>query len=87
MYITQIEVSEYPSRHGELRRRAHVRLQSDRKQVQMECAIREDEARAGSRLAFIRDALRQVRRMPEFRRGTEEITFAPELGDQQLFLA
>lgn len=86
MYVTQIEVSEFPKRNGAAMKHAHVLFQTETRHVQLQCTIRAEEPQARSRLAFIREAIRQMRRMPEYRSG-ENIQFSPDISEDHAFLA
>lgn len=81
MHVTDIQISNptYRQTLGDLT--AVVSFSGDARDVQMLChaPAESDESQGGSRLALIRDAIRQLRRMPEIRTGREEVSFAPGL--------
>jgi hypothetical protein len=78
MYVTEIEINEIPN-SGETR--GSVSFCSYERQIQVMCEIKEEglQDKVKRRLAFIREALRQVRRMPEYRNGRSQIDFEPGL--------
>ena len=76
MYITQIEVSQMQNASGQGRVSGFVSIDSDEGHVQMHCAV-SDTAPSMRRDALIAEALRQLRRMPEFRTGRRDLSFAP----------
>ena len=79
MHVTEIQISNpmYRQTLGELT--AVVSLSDETRDVRMLCAVpaQEDSPKAEGRLALIKDALRQLRRMPEIRTGREQVSFAP----------
>ncbi|PSL18382.1 hypothetical protein [Shimia abyssi] len=86
MYVTDIQISNptYRQTLGELS--AVVSLSTDDRDVRMLCAVPSEPEETGrkGRLALIRDALRQLRRMPEHRTGREDISFAPGIVPSEL---
>ena len=74
MHITEIEVSE-PVSAGNGRAWAHVVFKSANQHVVL--TAQADEG-AGQQ-AFVDEALRQLRRLPEFRRDAGMLTFAENL--------
>ncbi|MEP2531512.1 hypothetical protein [Shimia sp.] len=86
MHVTDIQISNptYRQSLGELS--AVVSLSADARDVRVLCNVEsqpEEEPTKG-RLALIRDALRQLRRMPELRAGREELSFAPGVYPSEL---
>ncbi|TCL00020.1 hypothetical protein BXY66_3728 [Shimia isoporae] len=81
MHVTDIHISNptYRQTLGELS--AVVSLSSELRDVRLLCQVpAAAERREGEgRLALIREALRQISRMPEIRTGREELSFAPGL--------
>lgn len=81
MHVTDIQISNptYRQTLGELS--AVVSLSSDARDVQLLCNVpAEQERQQGEgRMALIREALRQISRMPEIRTGRETLSFAPGL--------
>ncbi|WP_270724974.1 hypothetical protein [Shimia sp. Alg240-R146] len=81
MYVTDIQISNptYRQTLGELS--AVVSLSSEERDVQLHCNVPAAEQRreGEGRLALIREALRQISRMPEMRTGREKLSFAPGL--------
>lgn len=79
MHVTEIQISNptYRQTLGELS--AVVSLSDNTRDVRLHCAVpaQEGEKKTAGRLALIREALRQLRRMPEIRAGQEELSFAP----------
>ncbi|MBO9473965.1 hypothetical protein J7413_10490 [Shimia sp. R10_1] len=79
--MTDIQISNpmYRQTLGELS--AVVSLSSEARDVRVHCAIPAAETtepqKGPGRIALIREALRQLRRMPEMRTGHEELSFAP----------
>lgn len=81
MYVTDIEITEIPVESGDLTNKSSVVFTSYERQIQVMCDIREAESHnpVKRRMAFVADALRQLKRMPEFRTGRAEIEFGPGL--------
>lgn len=81
MHVTDIQISNptYRQAVGELS--AVVSLSSDSRDVQLICAVPAEleHRKSDGRIALIREALRQLRRMPEMRTGREVLSFAPGL--------
>lgn len=85
MYVTDIEITEIPqvtdigAEMGATT--SSVVFMSYERQIQVLSSI-QDATQSNPvkrRLAFMRDALRQLNRMPEFRAGRAEIQFGPGL--------
>lgn len=79
MYVNAIEVTEIPGDASLAR--AHVSFTSYERQIQVMCDLRRPEADSPvkRRIALLREALRQLKRMPEFRAGRASIEFQPGL--------
>lgn len=81
MHVTDIQITNptYRQTLGELS--AVVSLSSDARDVRLLCNVPANaERREGEgRLALIREALRQISRMPEIRTGHEKLSFAEGL--------
>ncbi|MCH2067197.1 hypothetical protein [Shimia sp.] len=79
MHVTEIQISNptYRQTLGELS--AVVSLSDESRDVRLHCAVQaeEDRPKGAGRLALIKEALRQLSRMPEIRAGREELSFAP----------
>ncbi len=79
MHVTEIQISNptYRQTLGELS--AVVSLSSASRAVQVHCAVQSDadKPQKEGRVALVREALRQLRRMPEMRTGRENLSFAP----------
>lgn len=81
MYIKKIEITDVQAIKMSGGYHAHVSMLGDGLQVQMHCAVETApniEPRK-SKLALIQEAIRQLRRMPEYRTGRKKITFAPDV--------
>ncbi|MDR9485375.1 MULTISPECIES: hypothetical protein [Sediminimonas] len=79
MYITQINIAEStPSAPGQPWQ-GLVALFSGNRCVNLSCSASEPDP-ANRRTAFVAEALRQLRRMPEYRTGRRRIDVAPGLG-------
>ena len=78
MYITRIDITEMPPAQPGQPWRGLVALFSGGDCVRLHCSARTAD-RAARRARFVEDALRQLRRMPEFRRGARHIALAPGL--------
>ncbi|SHJ95766.1 hypothetical protein SAMN05444000_11614 [Shimia gijangensis] len=81
MYVTDIEVIELPEPQERSAQMGSVVFTSYERQIQVMCSLQGDEnnSPAKKRLSFVRDALRQLSRMPEFRGGRAKLEFAPQL--------
>lgn len=71
MYIDQIEVTEIPSEDSVEKARAAVSFLSYERQVQVMCELHDEHEQSPikRRFALMREGLRQLKRMPEFRTG------------------
>ena len=80
MYITQIDISGLHIEHQDSCMRAHVAFMSDMGRILVDCQVPLDNMEPDSRRsAVLHDAIRQLRRMPEFRSGKHEIRIADGL--------
>ena len=80
MYVDEIEITEIPTVETPERARASVAFMSYERQVQVMCDLREaPETPMKRHGALLREALRQLRRMPEFRAGRALLEFRPGL--------
>lgn len=82
MHITQIEIAGMFEDEAEQSTRAHVAFYAQDRQVHIDCTVSE---RKGPTLAkrLISEAIRQMRRMPEFRGGRGELSFEPGLWTEE----
>ncbi|MEQ9692564.1 hypothetical protein [Shimia sp. SDUM112013] len=84
MKIVDIEMSEQFVDINAGMSVAQVTFHTDQNsQTHFTCLLRSEDVNAqpapNQRLMFVRDALRQLRRMPEFRSGRDAITFGRRL--------
>ena len=79
MYVDAIEITEIPTEETSERARASVAFMSYERQVQIMCDLQEAPEPKKRRGALIREALRQLRRMPEFRAGRAKLEIRPGL--------
>ncbi|TDK46297.1 hypothetical protein [Antarcticimicrobium luteum] len=81
MQITDIEISSDGYCPKQARHLAHVCLTLADRIVTLFCAVElaEETGAEARRAAFLGDALRQMRRMPEFRAGRTRLEFADGL--------
>ncbi|WP_435140020.1 hypothetical protein [Pseudopelagicola sp. nBUS_19] len=81
MHIKEIQISNPTYHHslGELS--ALVSMSSEARDIQLFCNVplSPEKQKSHSRFVLIREALRQIRRMPEVRTGRERVSFAPRL--------
>lgn len=77
MFVDDIEINEIPINETPERARASVSFMSYERQVQVMCDLHEapEPSSMKRRVALMRDALRQLRRMPEFRAGRAALEF------------
>ncbi|OUS34169.1 hypothetical protein A9Q94_17150 [Rhodobacterales bacterium 56_14_T64] len=81
MLVTNIEITQYHYDSNCARHCANVALSLRDRTVSLFCQInlpREGDA-ASRRLGFVDEAERQLRRMPEFRSGRQELRLADHL--------
>ena len=80
MYVDAIEITEIPTEETPERARASVAFTSYERQVQVMCDLQDaPQPPRIRRNALMREALRQLRRMPEFRAGRAVLEFRPGL--------
>ena len=86
MLVTEIEITQYRYCSERARHMANVCLTLKDRVVSLFCQIElpEGESQAARSRAFIRDAARQLLRMPEFRSGRDTLEFAEDLGGAAL---
>lgn len=79
MEITGVEISQYRYCHNQARHLATVCMTMPDRIITMFCRVDlpEDEAPVRRTDAFMRDAARQLLRMPEFRSGETPIAMLP----------
>ena len=79
MHVVDIQISNptYRQSLGELS--AMVSLHGDARDIRLLCQVpaAPEKQEGEGRTALIREALRQLRRMPELRAGRETLSFAP----------
>ena len=80
MHITKIEVNEVDPIDRD-RREGYVSFSALGRKVQVFCEIRSEarQEKGDAKGSLIQEALRQIRRMPEYRSGKSKITFEPGL--------
>lgn len=79
MYITRINVAESTPAEPGQPWQGLVALFSGDRCINLSCTASGPDP-ATRRTAFVAEALRQLRRMPEYRRGRRRIDVAPGLG-------
>ena len=81
MYVTDIEITEISGDQNLTAARGSVVFMSYERQIQVLCKASDGETQnpIKRRISLIRDGLRQLNRMPEFRAGRSEVTFGPGL--------
>jgi hypothetical protein len=80
LYITHIDIAELQTDGHDSLARAHVAITSDAGRVLVDCRMPQDGAEpATRRRALLHEAIRQLRRMPEYRSGQREIRLADGL--------
>jgi hypothetical protein len=81
MLVTNIEISHYSYDALAARHQANVAMTMQDKVVNMYCQLDlpMGEAQRTRNLAFIGEATRQLRRIPEFRSGKQELRFSEAL--------
>lgn len=77
MFITHIDVAGMQVENCESVMRAHVAIMSDSGRVLVDCRIPvETHEPAKRKAALMHEAIRQLRRMPEYRSGQRQILLA-----------
>ena len=80
MFITQIDITGLNANDHDSLTRAHVAITSDSGQVLVDCHLPLAQVEpARQRHALMHEAIRQLRRMPEYRSGQREIRLAEGL--------
>ena len=77
MFITHIDIAGLDIADHDRMMRAHVAITSDSGRVLVDCQLPlEPMEPAKRRAALLHEAIRQLRRMPEYRSGKREIMLA-----------
>ena len=80
MFITQIDIAGLNIENHDSMMRAHVAITSDSGRVLVDCQLPLDHGDPVTRRsALMHEAIRQLRRMPEYRSGQREIRLADGL--------
>ncbi|MHA6263094.1 hypothetical protein ACXYMO_07825 [Arenibacterium sp. CAU 1754] len=81
MLVTDIEITHYQYCQKSARHIANVCVTLKNQIVTLLCRLDlpEDECGQSRAVAFVDDAIRQLRRMPEVRSGRQELQFAESL--------
>lgn len=80
MYVTSIEVRQLPGTHSIARTtNTLVTFLGKSQNISVNCSMPCDSAKPNSP-ALLADAIRQLRRMPEYRTGHRRLEFCPSLG-------
>ncbi|MDP5366363.1 MAG: hypothetical protein NWT12_08735 [Paracoccaceae bacterium] len=80
MFITQIDIAGLHIEHHDNDMRAHVAVMSDMGRILVDCRVPMNDMEPETRRsAVLHEAIRQLRRMPEFRSGKREIRVADGL--------
>lgn len=81
MLITDIEITQYTYCQSSARHSANVCMTLKNQVVTLFCQLRlsEQESSGEKARAFISDAMRQMRRMPEYRSGKATLSLADNL--------
>lgn len=89
MFVTDIEITGYRYCPQSARHLANVCMTLRNQVVTMLCQIDlpENESPASRAAAFVRDATRQLRRMPEIRSGQANLSFAETISPDRIPLA
>ena len=86
MLVTDIEIFQYQYCSKSSRHTASVCMTLKDRVVTLFCRLDlpKDESPRTRAAAFVSEATRQLRRMPEFRSGREKLKFADDLADVRL---
>lgn len=76
MYITEIRIDSLPAGQAEDAARAMVAFFSEDAAVSLDCTVVQSRPEK-LRVTLLNEAVRQLKRMPEFRTGTRALSFAP----------
>ena len=81
MLVTDIEISQYSFDPLSARHQANVAMTLKNQVVSLFCRLElpEHEPARARGIAFVRDAIRQLKRMPEFRSGDTQLQFSDDL--------
>ena len=81
MLVTDIEISHYSYDSRRARHCANVAMTFRNRVVSLLCQLDmpAEESASNRARAFVQDAIRQLRRMPEFRTGADRLQFADHL--------
>jgi predicted YcjX-like family ATPase len=80
MLITRIDIAGMHHADHDSAMRAHVAITSDKGRVLVDCQLPAQPMEAGPRrMALMHEAIRQLRRMPEYRSGQRQILLADGL--------
>lgn len=80
MFITRIDVTGMNRQDDDAMTRAHVAITSDSGRVLIDCHLALTQVEpARHRHALMHEAIRQLRRMPEYRSGKREVRLADGL--------
>jgi len=79
--VTDIEISHYSYDPLSARHQANVAMTLKNQVISLFCKLDmpEDEPDRTRATAFVRDAIRQLKRMPEFRSGASQLQFSDNL--------
>mgnify|MGYP001171677004 CR=1 FL=1 len=82
MLVTHIEISQYAYDRSSARYQAVVAMTLKNQVVDLFCQVDlpENDNPRSRTVAFISDAVRQMKRMPEIRSGQKTLSFSSELG-------
>lgn len=81
MLVTHIQISQYAYDRRNARHQANVEMTLPGKVISMFCQLDlpENENPRNRTVAFVGDAVRQLKRMPELRSGQHRLDFANDL--------
>jgi len=84
--VTDIEISQYEYCASSARHTANVSMRTKDRMVTMFCQLilPEGQSARARTLALVGEAMRQLRRMPEFRSGQTTLEFAGKLNNDPL---
>ena len=80
MYITRIDIAGLEAAPSAEGIRAHVAITSNKGRILVDCTLAEAQPDAPKcTMALMHEAIRQLRRMPEYRNGRHQIRLADGL--------
>lgn len=81
MLVTNIQISQYAYDRLSAKHQANVKLTVPGKVVSLFCQLDmpHNETVSSRSVAFVGDAIRQLKRMPEIRSGQQKLSFADNL--------